>query len=148
MQVLTDNRNRAASDVRSTFTRNNGNLGEPGSVAFVFEQKGYLLVDGAEDDVMMAALEGGAEDVKASGDQWEVTTEPGDFKTVKDALEAAELSIESAEVTQLPKTTVPVNAKTAPQVLRLVDLLEDLDDVQAVFANFDISDEVLAEVAG
>ena len=148
VQVLTDNRNRAASDVRSTFARNNGNLGEPGSVAFVFEQKGYLLVAGPEDDVMMAALEGGAEDVKESGDQWEVTTEPADFKTVREALEAAELRIESAEVTQLPKTTVPVNAKTAPQVLRLVDLLEDLDDVQAVFANFDISDEVLAEVAG
>ncbi len=111
VQVLTDNRNRAASDVRSTFTRNNGNLGEPGSVAFVFEQKGYLLVDGPEDDVMMAALEGGAEDVSPSGDQWEVITEPHDFKAVKDALEAAELVVDSAEVTQLPKTTVPVNAK-------------------------------------
>ena len=148
VHVLTDNRNRAASDVRSTFTRNNGNLGEPGSVAYVFEQKGYLLVDGAEDEVMLAALEGGAEDVNPSGDQWEVVSAPTDLKAVQEAMEAAGLAVDSAEVTQLPKTTVPVDAKTAPQVLRLVDLLDDLDDVQAVYANFDIPDDVLAEVAG
>ncbi len=148
VQVLTDNRNRAASDVRSTFSRNNGNLGEPGSVAYLFEQKGYLLVEGGEDDVMMAALEGGAEDVVASGDQWEITTAPGDFKAVSEALQAAELAVDNAEVTQIPTTSVPVDAAKAPQVLRLIDALDDLDDVQAVFANFDISDEVMAEVAG
>ncbi len=148
VQILTDNRNRAASDVRATFTRHNGNLGEPGSVAYVFEQKGYFLVDGDEDDVMLAALEGGAEDVQASGRQWEVVCAATDFGAVRNALEAAGLAMDTAEVTQLPKTTVPVDAATAPKVLRLVDDLDDLDDVQAVFANFDISDEVLAEVAG
>ncbi len=146
VQCLTDNRNRAASDVRSTFSRNGGSLGEPGSVAYLFNQKGYLLVIGSEDDVMLAALEGGAEDVAASGDQWEIVTAPGDLPAVRAALEAAGIAIESADVTQLPTVTVPVDASTAPKVLRLVDLLDDLDDVQAVFANFDISDEVMAEV--
>ncbi len=148
VQVLTDNRNRAASDVRSTFTRNNGNLGEPGSVAYLFEQKGYLLVSGAEDDVMLTALEAGADDVVASGEQWEVTTAPSDLRVVREALEAAEIPVDTAEVTQLPSTVVPVEEAAARQLLRLVDALEDLDDVQAVFANFDISDEVLAAVAG
>ena len=148
VQILTDNRNRAASDVRAAFTRHNGNLGEPGSVAYVFEQKGYFLVDGDEDDVMLAALEGGAEDVRASGDQWEVVCAATDFKSVREALEGAGLAMDTAEVTQLPKTTVPVDAAKAPKVLRLVDDLDDLDDVQAVYANFDISDDVLAEVAG
>jgi YebC/PmpR family DNA-binding regulatory protein len=148
VQVVTDNRNRAASGVRSTFTRNNGNLGEPGSVAYLFEQKGYLLVSGAEDDVMLAALEAGADDVVASGEQWEVTTAPSDLKVVREALEAAEIAVDTWEVTQLPSTVVPVGEAAARQVLRLVDALEDLDDVQAVFANFDISDEVLAAVAG
>jgi len=148
VHVLTDNRNRAASDVRSTFTRNQGSLGEPGSVAFVFDQKGYFLVEGEEDEVMLAALEGGAEDIRRSGSQWEIVTAPTDFKPVEDALAAAGLAPDTAEITQLPKTTVPVDQRTAPQVLRIVDALEDLDDVQAVYANFDISDEVLAAVAG
>ncbi len=148
VQVLTDNRNRAASAVRSTFSRNNGNLGEPGSVAYLFEQKGYFLVEGDEDEVMTAALDGGAEDVLASGSQWEITTAPSDFKAVNDALGSADLVIDNAEVTQIPTTSVPVDAIKAPQVLRLIDALDDLDDVQAVFANFDISDDVMAEVAG
>jgi len=146
VQVLTDNRNRAASEVRSTFTRNNGSLGEPGSVAYLFEQKGLVLAKGDEDTVMEAALEGGAEDVRQSGDSWEVVTAPGDLEAVRRALEGAGVEIEQAEVTQLPATEVPVDAATAPKVLRLVDALEDLDDVQAVYANFDIPDEVLAEV--
>ena len=146
VQCLTDNRNRAASDVRSTFSRNGGSLGEPGSVAYLFSQKGYLLVTGPEDDVMLAALEGGAEDVAASGDQWEIVTAPGDLPAVRAALEGAGIGIDSADVTWLPSVNVPVDASTAPKVLRLVDVLDDLDDVQAVFANFDISDEVMAEV--
>jgi len=146
VQCLTDNRNRAASDVRSTFTRNGGSLGEPGSVAYLFNQKGYLLVSGPEDDVMLAALEGGAEDVADSGDQWEIVTDPADLPAVRTALEDAGIGIESADVTWLPSVIVPVDAGTAPKVLRLVDVLDDLDDVQAVFANFDISDEVMAEV--
>jgi YebC/PmpR family DNA-binding regulatory protein len=148
VQILTDNRNRAASDVRSTFTRHEGNLGEPGSVAYLFEQKGYLLVAGDEDEIMLGALEAGAEDVRPSGDQWEVITAPSDLSFVKAALEAEGLAVDSSEVTQLPSTSVPVDGSSARTVLRLVDALEDLDDVQAVFANFDISDEVLAEVAG
>ncbi len=146
VQVLTDNRNRAGSEVRSAFTRNNGSLGEPGSVGYLFEQKGLVLATGDEDTVLIAALDGGAEDVSESGDQWEVVTAPSDLASVRSALEAAGVQVDQAEVTQLPSTSVPVNATTAPQVLRLVDALEDLEDVQAVYANFDIPDEVLAEV--
>jgi YebC/PmpR family DNA-binding regulatory protein len=145
--VLTDNRNRATSDVRAVFTRQGGSLGEPGSVAYLFEQKGYVLVEGDEDTVMMAALESGAEDVRPSENQWEVISAPGDLPAVRAALEAAQVTIESAEVTQLPSTTVPVDATNAPKVLRLVDALEDLDDVQSVYANFDIPDEILSEVS-
>jgi len=148
VQVLTDNRNRAASAVRSALTRGHGNLGEPGSVAYLFEQKGYLLVGGGEDEVMLAALDAGAEDVRRSGDQWEVISAPADLKAVREAMEAAELEVETAEVTQLPSAGVPVQESIARQVLHLVDSLEDLDDVQAVYANFDISDEVLAALAG
>ncbi len=147
VQILTDNRNRAASDVRSTFTRNGGNLGEPGSVGYLFEQKGYILATGDEDTVMMAALEGGAEDITADGDQWEVVSDPSDVHTVRAELEAAGVTIESSDVTYLPSTSVPVDEGSAAKVLRLVDALEDLDDVQAVFANFDIPDEVF-EVLG
>ncbi len=148
VHVLTDNRNRATSAVRSVFTRGNGNLGEPGSVAYLFEQKGYLLVNGGEDEVMLAALDAGAEDVRASGDQWEVIGSPGDLKALRRAMEAAEIEVEMAEVTQLPLTGVPLQEGAARQVLQLVDALEDLDDVQAVYANFDISDDVLAALAG
>lgn len=146
LHVMTDNRNRATADVRSTFTKNNGNLGEPGSVSYLFEQKGYLLVEGDEETVMLVSLEAGAEDVRDAGDQFEVITAPSDLSKVRAALEAAEVTIDTAEVTQLPSTTVEVDAKTAPQILRLVDALEDLDDVQDVYANFDIPDDVLADV--
>ena len=147
VQILTDNRNRAASDVRSTFTRNGGNLGEPGSVAYLFDQKGYILVTGDEDDVMMTALEAGAEDVRASGTQFEVISAPSDLGTVREALVTAGLEPESAEVTQLPSTTIELNEKNANQVLRLVDALDDLDDVQEVYGNFDIPDDILAALA-
>jgi YebC/PmpR family DNA-binding regulatory protein len=145
--ALTDNRNRAGSDIRAAFTRNGGNLGEPGSVAYLFEQKGYLLVEGDEDEVMMAALDAGAEDIKPSGEgQFEVITAPGDLGTVREALQADGMAVEDAEVTQLPRSTIEVDRPTAPRVLRLVDALEDLDDVQAVHANFDIDERVLAEL--
>ena len=146
VQILTDNRNRAAADVRSTFNRHNGSLGEPGSVGYLFEQKGYLLVTGEEEAVMLAAIDGGADDVEASGDQWEIISPPGDLAAVRSALEAAGIEIDQAEVTQLPASSVAVNVETAPNVLRLVDALEDLDDVQAVYANFDIPDEVLVSL--
>jgi YebC/PmpR family DNA-binding regulatory protein len=146
VQILTDNRRRAASDVRSVFSKNEGNLGEPGSVGYLFEQKGYILAAGEEDTVMMAALDGGAEDVEESGDQWEIISSPSDLDTVRIALEAAGVTVDQAEVTQLPSTTVPLDAKKARQVLRIVDALDDLDDVQSVYANFDIPEDVLAEV--
>lgn len=146
VQVLTDNRNRAASDVRAAFSRNNGSLGEPGSVGYLFDQKGYLLARGDEDTVMMAALEGGADDVTASDDLWEIVCAPGDLGSVRTALEEAEVGIEQAEVTQMPSVSVAVDEAGATKVLRLVDALEDLDDVQAVFGNFDIPDEVLASL--
>jgi len=143
VQILTDNRNRAASDVRSAFSKNGGNLGEPGSVGYLFEQRGYVLAAGDEDTVMMAAIEGGADDVTAADDQWEIICQPGDLQSLRSELEAADITVVSAEVTYLPATSIAVDAATAPKVLRLVDALDDLDDVQEVFANFDISDEVL-----
>lgn len=144
VQVLTDNRNRAAADVRSVFTRNNGSLGEPGSVGYLFEQRGYLLARGDEDTVMMAALEGGADDVNPSEDLWEIVCAPGDLNSVRTALEDAAVEVEQAEVTQMPSVSVAVDEAGAGRVLRLVDALEDLDDVQSVYGNFDIPDEVLA----
>lgn len=147
VQILTDNRNRAASDVRSTFSKNGGNLGEPGSVGYLFDQKGYLLVAGDEEEIMLTALEAGAEDVRPAGDQFEIITAATDFTKVRDALLAAGLEPESAQVTQLPSTTVTLDEAGAAKVLRLVDALDDLDDVQEVFGNFDISDEVLEALA-
>jgi len=147
VQVLTDNRNRAASDVRSTFTRHNGNLGEPGSVGYLFEQKGLILATGDEDEVLLAALEAGAEDVREAGEGlFEVVTEAGDMRAVKDALVGGGIEVESADVTQLPSNLVPVEEGAAKQVLRLIDALDDLDDVQAVFSNYDIDDSVMEKV--
>ena len=146
VHVLTDNRNRAASGVRATFNKNNGSLGEPGSVSYLFEQKGYILASGDEETVILAALDGGAEDVTGSDDQWEVVTAPADLLRVRGALESAEVGIAQAEVTHLPSVSIAVTAATAPGVLRLVDALEDLDDVQDVYANFDIPDDVLAAI--
>jgi YebC/PmpR family DNA-binding regulatory protein len=148
VQILTDNRNRAASDVRTAFSRNGGSLGEPGSVAYLFEQKGYIVASGNEDEIMLAALEAGAEDVRPAGDQFEVITGPSDLAAVRAALTAAGIAMETAEVTQLPAVEVTVGEDAARQVLRLVDALEDLDDVQTVFGNFDISDEIFEAIAG
>lgn len=147
VQILTDNRNRAASDVRSTFTRHNGNLGEPGSVGYLFEQKGLIVASGEEDEVMLTALEAGAEDVRDGGsDSYEVVTAATDMQQVRDALKSAGLDIESADVTQLPSNTVPVEESEAKKLLRLIDALDDLDDVQEVFANYDIDDSVMEAV--
>lgn len=147
VQVLTDNRNRAASEVRAAFTRGGGNMGEPGSVGYLFDQKGYISVAGDEDTVMLAALEGGAEDVRASGTAFEVITAPSDLTGVQQALESAGVTIESSELTQLPRSIISLDAATAGRVLRLVEVLEDLDDVNAVYANYDIDDELLAKLA-
>lgn len=147
VQVLTDNRNRAASDVRSTFTRHNGNLGEPGSVGYLFSQKGVILASGDEDDVLLIALDAGAEDVSDGGDgTFEVVTAASEMRSVRDALDAGGVEVESADVTQMPSSTVPVEEGEAKKVLRLIDALDDLDDVQAVFANYDIDDSVMEKV--
>lgn len=147
VQVLTDNRNRAASDVRAAFTRNGGNLGEPGSVSYLFDAKGYLEVTGDEDSVMLAALEAGAEDVQGADDQFEVYTAPSDVTKVGESMMAAGINVENVEVTRVPKASVRVDASTAPKVIRLVDALEDLDDVQTVFANYEIDDAILETLA-
>jgi YebC/PmpR family DNA-binding regulatory protein len=147
VQILTDNRNRAASDVRSTFTRSGGNLGEPGSVGYLFSQKGLIEVKGEEDEVLLTALESGAEDIRESGDGWyEVITPPADLRQVRAALDRAGLDIDSADVTQLPSSTVPVAESEARRLLRLIDALDDLDDVQAVYSNYDIDDAVMDRV--
>ncbi len=147
VQILTDNRNRAASDVRSTFTRRNGNLGEPGSVGYLFSQKGLILASGSEDEILLAALEAGAEDVLDNEDgTFEVVTTPSDLSSVRDALDAAGVAIESADITQRPSTWVPVGESDARKLLNLIDALDDLDDVQAVFSNYDIDDDVMEKV--
>jgi YebC/PmpR family DNA-binding regulatory protein len=149
--ILTDNRNRTASDLRFIFTKNGGSLGTPGSVAWQFDRKGVVLVerDGVDEDaVMEAALSGGADDVAEDGDQWQITTDPHEFMAVRRALEEAGIGYVSAELTMVPKTTVQPDEKEARQILRLVDQLEENDDVQDVYANFDIPEQVLEAVAG
>lgn len=149
--ILTDNRNRAASDVRYIFTKNGGSLGTPGSVAWQFDRKGILLIDADgvdEEQLMDLALEAGAEDIAEDGTQWQITTEPTELMAVRSALDEAGIGYASAELSMVPKTTVSPDEKEARQLLRLIDALEDNDDVQDVYANFDISEEVLEAVAG
>jgi len=151
VQCLTDNRNRTIADLRSVFGKCGGNLGESGCVAWMFEPKGVISIpsDAAdEDSVMMAVLDAGAEDVRTEGDTIEVTTRPEDLQAVRDALTSAGIQFTSAEVTMLPKSTIRVeNEKEASQILRLMDMLEDLDDVQNVYSNFDIPEEILQSQA-
>ena len=149
--ILTDNRNRTAADLRYIFTKNGGSLGTPGSVAWQFERKGVVMVEGDgvdEDELMMVALENGAEDVAEDGSQWQVTVDPAEFMQLRGALEKAGIAYASADLTMIPKTTVEPTEKEARQVLRMVDALEENDDVQDVYANFDISEEILEAVAG
>jgi YebC/PmpR family DNA-binding regulatory protein len=150
VHCLTNNRNRASQDVRSAFNGSGGKLAEPGAVAWMFEPKGVVIVskDGAtEDDVFLIAADAGAEDIRVSEETMEVVTEPGSLKAVRDALTAAGVTIESNELTQVPKSTIPLDGADAKKVLNLIDTLEELDDVQDVYANFDIPDDVLAALA-
>jgi YebC/PmpR family DNA-binding regulatory protein len=151
VEALTDNRNRTASEVRHVFARNDGNLGTSGAVAWLFERKGVILVpaDAAdEDDLTLAAADAGAEDVEVEGSSFQVTCAPDDLARVRGALEAAGIPIESADLTMLPKTTVAIDEEsTAKKLLRLMDALEENDDVQAVYANFDIPEGILEAVA-
>jgi YebC/PmpR family DNA-binding regulatory protein len=152
VETLTDNRNRTAGEVRHTFAKNDGNLGTSGAVLWLFERRGVVLVpaDGAdEDELTLAAAEGGAEDVSLDGSSYQVLAPPESLQTVREAIEAAGFTVENAELTMLPKTTVEVaDEADAKKVLRLMDQLEDNDDVQDVFANFDIPEQVLEAVAG
>ena len=147
VEALTDNRNRTGSDVRSTFTKQGGSMAEPGAVAWQFERKGMVLVPSAadEDEVMMAALDAGAEDLSDGGEFWNITCDPSDTEAVRAALTDAGFEVESSDLTMVPTSTVPVTAADeAKPVFRLIDSLEDLDDVQNVYTNADFDDEVLA----
>jgi YebC/PmpR family DNA-binding regulatory protein len=153
VECLTDNRNRTGADVRAIFSKNGGSMAEPGAVSWQFHRTGVLLVpkkDGqtgtevTDDDLMLSALDAGAEDITDAGDHWQVTSPPGDVPAVKSAIEATGITVDSAEATMLASNTVALdNESDAKKVLHLIDLLEDQDDVQNVYANFDIPDSIL-----
>lgn len=151
IECLTDNRNRAGSEVRTALTRNGGSLADPGSVAYLFNRKGVVIVPHAdglgEDDVLMAVLDAGAEEVNNLGEAYEVVSEPGDLVAVRTALQDAGIDYDSADSSFLPSVTIPLDEQSAPKLFRLIEALEDCDDVQNVYANFDVSDEVMAAVA-
>jgi YebC/PmpR family DNA-binding regulatory protein len=150
VETLTDNRNRTSQDVRYAFTRNGGSLGDPGSTAWMFTRKGVVQIEKSpaidEEKLLEMALDAGAEDVADAGSTWEVTTDATDLRRVRDVIDAAGIPVLSAELTMVPQTQVPVEGARARQVLALLDALEELDDVQNVYANFDIPEEVMAEV--
>jgi YebC/PmpR family DNA-binding regulatory protein len=150
VDALTDNRNRTGSEVRHLFTKHGGNLGEPGSVAYLFDKRGVIVVDATryEEDDLLPAIEAGALDVSVDDDVFEILTEPGDLTAVRAALEEAGVELESAEVGQHPKTRVPIDEETATKLVRLIEALEDNDDVDEVHANFDVDAAVLERVAG
>jgi YebC/PmpR family DNA-binding regulatory protein len=151
VEALTDNRNRTAAEVRHIFAKSDGNLGESGAVAWLFERRGVLLVDAEvdEDELTMAAADGGADDVTVDGSSFQVVAQPENLTEVRGAIEAAGFSVQSAELTMVPKTTVELDDEAAARkVLRLIDSLEENDDVQEVYANFDIPERVLELVAG
>ncbi len=151
VSCLTDNRNRTVAELRNIFSKCGGNLGESGCVAWMFEQTGLIQIPGDkadEDTVMMATVDAGAEDIRVEGDTIDVLCRPADLSQVRDAVEAAGIEYASAEVTMLPKSTVKIeDSKEANQILRLLDALDDNDDVQQVYANFDIPDELMQEAA-
>jgi YebC/PmpR family DNA-binding regulatory protein len=149
VDALTDNRNRTGSEVRHAFATSGGSLGEPGSVAWIFEKKGELVADGSRysEDDLMVAIDAGAEDVTLDGDVFEVVTAPEDFTAVRDALTGAGVELDSAELVQRPSTRTPVEESDAKPLMRLIDTLEEHDDVQAVHANFDVDSDVLELVA-
>jgi YebC/PmpR family DNA-binding regulatory protein len=149
IECLTDNRNRAAAEVRIALTRNGGTLAEPNSVSYMFTRKGVIVVPKAglsEDDVLVAVLEAGAEEVNDLGDSFEVVSEATDLVTVRTALQAAGIDYDSAEAQFVPSVAVPLDEDGARKIFKLIDALEDSDDVQNVYANFDVSDEVMEAV--
>jgi YebC/PmpR family DNA-binding regulatory protein len=150
VEALTDNRNRTGQEIRHAFTRNHGNLGDQGSTAWMFTRKGVIVVDKAvapdEERVLETALEAGAEDVRDAESSWEIVTDPAGLRAVAAGLQDAGVPVESSELTMLPQTAIPVGGSEARQVLQLIEALEDLDDVQAVYANFDIPEDVMASL--
>jgi YebC/PmpR family DNA-binding regulatory protein len=152
VQTLTDNRNRAAADVRTALTRNGGSMADPGSVSYLFARKGVVIVPKAgtvtEDDVVAAVLDAGAEEVNDLGDSFEVVSEAGDLVPVRKALQDADIDYDSAEAAFLPSVEVPLDADQARRVFRLIDALEDSDDVQDVYANYSVSDEIMESLSG
>ncbi len=148
LESLTDNKNRAVAEIRHIFNKRGGNLGENGCVAWMFDKKGYMSIDKkavSEEKLMEVALEAGAEDVREDGDSFEVITAPDDFENVKEALDKAEIPYEDAEVTMLPQNTVSLAGREAEQMIRLMEALEDCDDVQKVYTNADIPDDMINE---
>jgi YebC/PmpR family DNA-binding regulatory protein len=150
VEALTDNRNRTSADVRHAFTKHHGSLGEPGSVAWIFEKRGVVVVDGARygEDDLIVAIDAGAEDVREEGEQLRVVSEPSDLSAVREALEGAGVEVQSSELAMEPKSTVEVKGTEAEDLLRLFDALEEHDDVNEVHANFDVPQEILEKVAG
>jgi YebC/PmpR family DNA-binding regulatory protein len=150
IECLTDNRNRAATDVRTALTRNGGSLAEAGSVSYLFSRKGVVIVPKTEtlteDDVLMAVLDAGAEEVNDLGESFEVITEPNQLVAVRTALQQAGIDYESAEVSFVPSVTVPLDEEGARKIFKLIEAIEDSDDVQNVYANFDVSDEIMEAV--
>jgi YebC/PmpR family DNA-binding regulatory protein len=150
VEALTDNRNRTAAEVRHIFSKSDGNLGEAGAVAWLFERRGVVLVDGSvdEDELTLAAAEGGADDVSLDGSTYQVVAPPETLTSVREAIEQAGIEVQSAELTMVPKTTIELQDEAAAKkVLRLIDSLEENDDVQDVYSNFDIPERVLEAVA-
>jgi len=149
IEVTTDNRNRAVSEIRHMLQKHGGNMGESGSVAWMFNRRGVISIPSSavdEDTLMMAALDAGAEDVKLEGDAFQVLTTPDMLETVRGVLAGSGLSIESAEIAQLPQTYVPVDSGVARQVIKLMEVLDEQDDVQQVWSNFDIPDELMSSL--
>ena len=149
IECLTDNRNRAATEVRTALTRNGGTFADAGSVSYLFNRKGVIIVPKAglsEDDLMLAVLDAGAEEINDLGDSFEVISEPTDLVAVRTAMQDAGIDYDSAESSLIPTMTVPVDEEAARKVFKLIDVLEDCDDVQNIYANFDVSDEVMAAI--
>jgi YebC/PmpR family DNA-binding regulatory protein len=150
VETLSDNRNRTSAEIRSVFTRNGGSVAEPGAVAWQFERKGVVMLPRSvdEDELFLVALDAGADDIVDEGDTWRVTTPPTELHSVQAALEDAGIAVESTDLTMVPTATIALaDAEAARKVLRVVDALDEHDDVQNVYANFDIPDEILATVS-
>jgi YebC/PmpR family DNA-binding regulatory protein len=150
VEVMTDNKNRTVAEIRSIFTKAGGSLGENGCVAWMFDKKGLIIVPKeamGEDEIMDLALEAGADDFEAEGDEYEIKTDPSDFDDVRAALEEKGVAMESAEVTMVPQNTVTLSESEAKKMIKLMDALDDQDDVQKVYSNFDIPDEVMESLS-